>query len=116
MVVYMQVTVKAIRSWLQCINCINVLGNVNEAWHDELRALTEALGVTAPQPPAQPRKPETGRPRTQYSETTGRLLPPPSRAMSRGGSRMGQREAALTATMQAMGAQEPNSEDMVCMW
>ena len=95
------------------------LVGANEAWHDELKALTEALGVAqSNQLPPVSQKPETGRPKTQYSETTGRLLPPPSRGMSRSGgsrmgSRMGQRDAAFSAAMASMGAQEPDTEDMV---
>lgn len=63
---------------------------VTEAWRDELRFLTDALQeVQAEKPPKENKLPE--RPKTQYSETTGRLIPPPSRAMSRGPSRQGSR-------------------------
>ena len=96
-------------------------GSGNEAWRDELKALTNALGIGPKQQEPTPPgglKPETGRPKTQYSETTGRLLPPPSRAMSRSGavglaSRQQQREAAVTATMQSLGVDEAGAEDVV---
>ncbi|WAQ96563.1 TBATA-like protein [Mya arenaria] len=68
---------------------------VTESWRDELKALTDAIKETKfEQQMEEPKMPE--RPKTQYSETTGRLIPPPSRAMSRGmsrqGSRMGSRQ------------------------
>lgn len=85
------------------VNYLNpFLVPVTEAWRDELRALTEAIGVSNNNLPkisdGRPLKPTTsdghrsrmatvgegGRPRTtQYSANTGRLIPPPSRAMSR---------------------------------
>ena len=63
---------------------------MTEAWQDELRALTEAVGLGKQQEKAQEEPP---RPRTtQYSTETGRLIPPPSRAMSRGNSRQTARD------------------------
>jgi len=63
---------------------------VTEAWRDELKALTDAIKESKmEQAQQEPKLPE--RPKTQYSETTGRLIPPPSRAMSRGPSRQGSR-------------------------
>lgn len=76
-----------------CYNRVSVSSvPVTEAWRDELKALTEALKDYKPEPPAP--KPEVERPKTQYSETTGRLIPPPSRAMSRGSSRQGSRHGS----------------------
>ena len=71
-----------------------------EGWRDELNALTMALGAAPPaanQPQLQQVKPGTGgKPRTcHYSSETGRLIPPPSRAMSRGNSRGGSRGGAV---------------------
>ena len=82
---------------------------MNEAWRDELHALTNALGVEHKK--HQP-APIGGRPKTQYSETTGRLIPPPSRAMSRGGL-MSRREQAGTGTLHNFGVEEPDTEQMV---
>ncbi|XP_045214235.2 protein TBATA-like isoform X2 [Mercenaria mercenaria] len=65
---------------------------VTEAWRDELKALTDALQEAQPEQPKEPKLLE--RPKTQYSETTGRLIPPPSRAMSRGSSRHGSRQGS----------------------
>lgn len=66
---------------------------VTEAWRDELKSLTDALKEFEPEPPRMENKlPE--RPKTQYSETTGRLIPPPSRAMSRGASRQASRQGS----------------------
>ncbi|KAK3787617.1 hypothetical protein RRG08_034320 [Elysia crispata] len=91
---------------------------VTEAWRDELKSFTKALGLEDGEqqkptnglppndilqaPPRSPRKDEEARPRsTMYSPDTGRLIPPPSRAMSRGVSRKGSRGA------QFGGAQQP---------
>lgn len=65
---------------------------VTEAWRDELKALTDALKEVEPEQPKEQKLPE--RPKTQYSETTGRLIPPPSRAMSRASSRQGSRQGS----------------------
>ncbi len=57
---------------------------ITESWRDELRDMTERAGLGLPkeEPKEQPVK------RTSvYSAETGRLIPPPSRAMSRGFSR-----------------------------
>ncbi|XP_012944195.1 protein TBATA [Aplysia californica] len=67
---------------------------VTEAWRDELSAFTQKLNldneVPAPASASGPKPEEEQRPRsTMYSPETGRLIPPPSRAMSRGGSRRG---------------------------
>ncbi|RUS85571.1 hypothetical protein EGW08_006654, partial [Elysia chlorotica] len=91
---------------------------VTEAWRDELKSFTRALGLDDAEqqkpvngippndilqaPPRSPRKEEEARPRsTMYSPDTGRLIPPPSRAMSRGMSRKGSRGG------QYGGAQQP---------
>ncbi|XP_052688365.1 protein TBATA-like isoform X4 [Crassostrea angulata] len=87
---------------------------VTEQWRDELQQLTKAIGFgtdeLAPQKPQAPGVPE--RPKTQYSETTGRIIPPPSRAMSRGktGSRQGRDK--YFGTLQHI-APEPDMETMV---
>lgn len=85
---------------------------VTERWRDELKSLTE--GLTLPdqqqQQPQQPR--ELERPRTQYSEKTGRIIPPPSRAMSRGQSRGQSRGGRPMPNLQHIAA-EPDSEAMV---
>ncbi|KAL4239370.1 hypothetical protein ACF0H5_000187 [Mactra antiquata] len=92
---------------------------VTEAWRDELKALTDALQQVEQEQPKEPKMLE--RPKTQYSETTGRLIPPPSRAMSRGasrqgsrqGSRMGQRDI-LQRNLQHI-AEDPDMESHVLM-
>lgn len=64
---------------------------VTEAWRDELHSLTEALNLFPKEKPKEIKQEE--RPRTtQYSADTGRIIPPPSRAMSRKGSRQGHRQ------------------------
>lgn len=96
------------------ITCISCLVPVTEQWRDELQQLTKAIGFgtdeLAPQKPQAPGVPE--RPKTQYSETTGRIIPPPSRAMSRGktGSRQGRDK--YFGTLQHI-APEPDMETMV---
>lgn len=57
-----------------------------------MKSLTDAIKQFEPEPPKEQKLPE--RPKTQYSETTGRLIPPPSRAMSRGASRLGSRQGS----------------------
>ncbi|KAK2189612.1 hypothetical protein NP493_101g05046 [Ridgeia piscesae] len=87
-----------------------------EAWREELRALTDAIGlprddILKPMPRAAPFTPQ--RPRTtEYSTETGRLIPPPSRAMSRHASRQGRREQLFSQWQQTIGEQ-PEVEDMV---
>ena len=75
---------------------------VTEAWRDELKALTDAIKDYQPEKPAPKSEPE--RPKTQYSETTGRLIPPPSRAMSRGASRQASRQGSRGGQRTALGA------------
>lgn len=85
---------------------------VTERWRDELKSLTE--GLTLPEQQQQPQQPrELERPRTQYSEKTGRIIPPPSRAMSRGQSRGQSRGGRPMPNLQHISA-EPDSEAMVC--
>ena len=103
---------------VDAINFFLLTVPVTEAWRDELKALTDALKEYQPQQPAAP-KSEPERPKTQYSETTGRLIPPPSRAMSRGasrqasrqGSRQGQRPGPLGVLQHI--AENPDIENMV---
>lgn len=55
---------------------------VNEAWRAELQALKDIIKLPPLKSvPRTPKRPWT----SQYSEETGRLIPPPSRAGSRGG-------------------------------
>ncbi|XP_061175197.1 protein TBATA-like isoform X2 [Saccostrea echinata] len=87
---------------------------VTEQWRDELHQLTKAIGLTPEE--LAPKKPQPpgllDRPKTQYSETTGRIIPPPSRAMSRGktGSRNGRDK--YYGNLQHI-APEPDVEAMV---
>ncbi|XP_059140441.1 protein TBATA-like [Physella acuta] len=61
---------------------------VTEAWRDELAEFTKNLLLQ--EEPVKQKPEEEKRPRTSvYSPDTGRLIPPPSRAMTRGGSRRG---------------------------
>ncbi|XP_069125038.1 protein TBATA-like isoform X2 [Argopecten irradians] len=87
---------------------------VTEAWRDELQQLTRILmgeeQQQKPKAPAIPREPE--RPRTLYSAETGRLIPPPSRAMSRGASRRASRQGAREPLLRHIAA-EPDMESMV---
>jgi len=113
------------------------LGSAPDAWRDELQALIDAIGVsnsnlpkqrnngvprtpkTAPKTPAdyvrghsRGQKAEGNRPRTsQYSAATGRLVPPPSRAMSRQASRQGRRTATMEQLEQLTG--DPDTESIV---
>ncbi|XP_074648369.1 protein TBATA-like isoform X2 [Tubulanus polymorphus] len=59
---------------------------VTESWRDELREFTEKALIPPPSPEKQkPRTQDNERhTKTQYSANTGRLIPPASRAMSRG--------------------------------
>ncbi|CAG5117107.1 unnamed protein product [Candidula unifasciata] len=69
---------------------------ITEAWRDELAAFTRALGVEEvlagnKVAPVDSKPASEGRKRsTVYSPDTGRIIPPPSRAVSRGQSRKGQ--------------------------
>ncbi|BFZ02914.1 hypothetical protein BsWGS_05953 [Bradybaena similaris] len=75
---------------------------VTETWRNELTAFTRALGVdeiladnkaaaAASKPASEGRKRST-----VYSPETGRIIPPPSRAVSRGQSRRGQGNQQFT--------------------
>jgi hypothetical protein len=82
-----------------------LMDSSTDAWVEELRGIMRGAGLVedkqepAPLPQAMPalhplataRNPgsQTARQKTQYSQQTGRLIPPPSRAMSRGFSRQG---------------------------
>ncbi|XP_064618181.1 protein TBATA-like [Liolophura sinensis] len=81
---------------------------VTEAWRDELRSLAQAAGFLQEKQEA-PNPDIERRPQTMYSSETGRLIPPPSRAMTRGGSRWGNR---FPAALQHIAA-EPDPENMV---
>jgi hypothetical protein len=84
---------------------------VTERWRDELKTLTEAIGLKEHEISQQQPK-EYERPRTQYSEKTGRLIPPPSRAMSRGLSRGQSRGGRPMPNLQHIAA-EPDMEATV---
>ena len=91
-------------------------GEVPDAWRDELKALTEAIGLGANEDKRKEERktPLTGRPKTQYSESTGRLIPPPSRAMSRGFSRSGQRQERFMQNMaEQFNMEAPDMEETV---
>ncbi|KAL3876749.1 hypothetical protein ACJMK2_034545 [Sinanodonta woodiana] len=81
---------------------------VTEAWRDELKKLTDGIQYEAQQLNVQEKK-EPERPKTQYSETTGRIIPPPSRALSRGRSRSGSRMEQRLGNFQHI-ATEPDME------
>jgi len=80
---------------------------VTEAWRDELKALTDAVCST--QNAKREHATRDGkRQKTQYSQETGRLIPPPSRGMSRGGSRQGSRIGNVLHI-----TEDPDHENMV---
>lgn len=95
------------------------IGSVEDVWRSELQVFTEALGLVQPKDQKlnkmeQRKTPMTGgRPKTQYSETTGRIIPPPSRAMSRGFSRASQRRDQCMTMAEQLNIETPNAEDMV---
>ena len=92
---------------------IFVFISVTDAWRDELRALTDAIGLTEDAKKAS-MKAEPNKPRTsQYSSETGRLIPPPSRAMSRGASRASQRDKFMNKLQHITDDNSP--ENMVCI-
>jgi len=58
---------------------------VSEPWRKELQEIAAAAGLTPREQPA----PEPVKRKSLYSAETGRLIPPPSRMVSRGISRVG---------------------------
>uniref|UniRef100_A0A2C9LW82 Protein TBATA n=1 Tax=Biomphalaria glabrata TaxID=6526 RepID=A0A2C9LW82_BIOGL len=91
---------------------------VTEAWRDELAAFTKSLlqdnEALQKELSADQRAEEDKRPRsTMYSPETGRLIPPPSRAMSRGASRRGRgNQQFVTGSLQHISA-DPDLENIV---
>lgn len=85
---------------------------VTETWRDELANFTKSLGLDVEL--GQPPKDEETRPRTTvYSPETGRLIPPPSRAMSRSGSRKGRgQQQFIGGNFQHISA-DPDLENIV---
>lgn len=65
-----------------------------EAWRDELVSLVDKAGLGLPKDVKEFQREQPKR-TSVYSAETGRLIPPPSRAMSRGSSRQRQREPFL---------------------
>lgn len=59
---------------------------------------------------------ELGRPRTVYSADTGRIIPPPSRAMSRRASRHGSRQGQMGQQPFLHIAAEPDMESTVSVY
>lgn len=82
-----------------------------------MKTLTDALKDFQPEPIVEQKLPE--RPKTQYSETTGRLIPPPSRAMSRGASRQASRQGSRAGQVDMLSrnfqhiAEDPDMESQV---
>ncbi|XP_033644129.1 uncharacterized protein LOC117303849 isoform X1 [Asterias rubens] len=86
---------------------------ITDLWREELRQLTEKAGMGLPkeikeQQEVQPRRTSV------YSAETGRLLPPPSRAMSRGFSRQKQRPRDLFQHIVPEMDQEALVMEMLC--
>ncbi|XP_070544383.1 protein TBATA-like isoform X2 [Ptychodera flava] len=86
---------------------------VTDSWKDELRSLTEKAGLGLP---TDIKKHEESQPKrtSVYSADTGRLLPPPSRAMSRGASRQQQRKLDLYHHIAAQQDNEALVLEMLC--
>ncbi|CAL1527451.1 unnamed protein product [Lymnaea stagnalis] len=88
---------------------------VTETWRDELANFTKSLGLDGElsQQPQDKQDVEV-RPRsTMYSPETGRLIPPPSRAMSRSGSRKGRgQQQFIGGNFQHISA-DPDLENIV---
>ncbi|XP_013392445.1 uncharacterized protein LOC106160400 [Lingula anatina] len=86
-----------------------------EAWRDELKMLTELAQYNPSEDrrlkPEEKKVEEMTRPKTQYSSETGRLIPPPSRAMTRQGSRQNKRQQFFSQYEHI--APEPDMETMV---
>jgi len=88
---------------------------VTETWRDELQNFTKALGLDDMVADAKKEKEEEQRPRTtMYSAETGRIIPPPSRMASRGGSRRGRTVPAgfVGGSLQHISA-DPDFENIV---
>jgi len=86
---------------------------VTDSWKDELRNLTEKAGLGLP---TEIKKFEEAQPKrtTVYSADTGRLIPPPSRAMSRGFSRSQQRKLDMYHHIAAAQDNEALVMEMLC--
>ncbi|XP_071495051.1 uncharacterized protein [Diadema antillarum] len=86
---------------------------VTDRWRDELRAITEQAGLGLPREIKEVQAEQPKR-TSVYSAETGRLIPPPSRAMSRGVSRQKQHDHELMYHIAAEGSNESLVLEMLC--
>ncbi|XP_033108173.1 protein TBATA-like isoform X3 [Anneissia japonica] len=86
---------------------------MTDTWRDELRELTEKAGLGLPKELREQQQ-EQPRRTSVYSSDTGRLIPPPSRAMQRGFSRQRQREPQHFNHIQPEQANESLVLEMLC--
>ncbi|XP_063969686.1 uncharacterized protein LOC129281817 isoform X5 [Lytechinus pictus] len=78
---------------------------VTDKWRDELRDITEQAGFGLPKEIKQAQAEQPKR-TSVYSADTGRLIPPPSRAMTRGASRQKHEQHDLMYHIAAEGSNE----------
>nr|XP_054773711.1 uncharacterized protein LOC129281817 isoform X2 [Lytechinus pictus] len=86
---------------------------VTDKWRDELRDITEQAGFGLPKEIKQAQAEQPKR-TSVYSADTGRLIPPPSRAMTRGASRQKHEQHDLMYHIAAEGSNESLVLEMLC--
>ncbi|XP_030835664.1 protein TBATA isoform X2 [Strongylocentrotus purpuratus] len=86
---------------------------VTDKWRDELRDITEQAGLGLPNEIKQAQAEQPKR-TSVYSADTGRLIPPPSRAMTRGASRQKHHEHDLMYHIAVDGSNESLVLEMLC--
>ncbi|XP_041485180.1 uncharacterized protein LOC121431649 isoform X2 [Lytechinus variegatus] len=86
---------------------------VTDKWRDELREITEQAGFGLPKEIKQAQAEQPKR-TSVYSADTGRLIPPPSRAMTRGASRQKHEQHDLMYHIAAEGSNESLVLEMLC--
>ncbi|XP_019619991.1 PREDICTED: protein TBATA-like isoform X1 [Branchiostoma belcheri] len=88
------------------------VASLNNSWRDELKDIVEKAGLAPPTEQELKDRDLLPKRQTKYSEETGRLIPPPSRAMSRQASRQGSRQGGRYNHFMHI-SPDPNAEVLV---
>eukprot|EP00058_Branchiostoma_floridae_P010504 XP_002595992.1 hypothetical protein BRAFLDRAFT_123731 [Branchiostoma floridae] len=88
------------------------VASMNNTWRDELKDIVEKAGLAPPTEQELKDRDLLPKRQTKYSKETGRLIPPPSRAMSRQASRQGSRQGGRYNHFMHI-SPDPNAEVLI---